>query len=195
MDQICKERGVTVARKSSKKGFTAIEVIVVLIVGLGIIALSASNIDKLFGGSTMTAELSNINTMAANIKSLKTSAGYANADTTNFLAVPLRGVNGVPSNMLYSGGTITNGWGGSVTVQTADATGAANSTTVSQPGFMITYNRVPQAACVRLGNQAVSSGTFAIIRADATASTTLTASNSATACVAGDNRMTFFVAS
>lgn len=179
----------------AKRGFTAIEVIVVLIVGLGIIALSASNIDKLFTGSTMTAELANINTLAANTKSLKTSSGYANADATNFLAVSLKSINGIPSNMLYNAGTITNGWGGSVVVQTADSSGAPISTTTPQPGFIITYNKLPQAACVRLGNQAFSSGTFAIIRADATASTTVTATNSATACVAGDNRMTFFVAS
>lgn len=137
------------ASRKKQNGFTAVELIIVLIVGLGIITLAAGKMDMLFGNSNVSEELSNVNTLFANTRALKTSSGYGAASTD--LTSQLTAVNGVPRNMAVTGGVIYNLWGGSVPVV---STG---------PGFTITQNTTPQEACIKMATKISKGGTFQTI--------------------------------
>jgi len=163
--------------KALKKqaGFTAIELIVVLIVGLGIIALAAGKMDQLFGNSNLSEELSNVNSIFANARSLKTSSGYGTSGTD--LTAQLVAINGVPRNMSVVSGVMYNLWGGSVPVV---STGS---------GFTVTSNTVPQDACIKASTKISKGGTFSTIKINAntaitgevTSAVATTQCNSATA--------------
>lgn len=158
------------ALRKKQGGFTAVELIVVLIVGLGIIALAAGNMDKLFGNSNVSEELSNINVIYANARSLKTSSGYGAASTD--LTSQLSAVNGIPRNMAVTGGVIYNLWGGTVPVV---STGA---------GFTITQNTVPMDACIKIATRVSKGGTFASIAINGNAAITgeVTTATATTQC-------------
>lgn len=136
----------------TQRGFTAVEVIVVMIVGMVILAVAASNIEGLFGGSNLTEEVSNTEALYSNTKALKTSSGYGTAGS---LIGSLIATNGVPKNMVFAGGTtptITNAYGGSVAV---DSTGL---------GFTITQGGLPRDACIKLATKIAKSGIFSSIK-------------------------------
>ncbi len=132
-----------------QKGFTALELIVVLIVGMGIIALAASKMDLLFGKANVFEEISNLNIMFANIKNLKTSSGYGKAGAN--LVPQIISTKGLPQNMSVVDNVPRNLWGKAVTIT---STGA---------GFSISYAGVPQDACIKLATQANRGGAFASV--------------------------------
>ncbi len=134
-------------------GFTAVELIVVLIVGLGIIALAAGKMDMLFGNSNVSEEVSNLNTLLANTRSLKTASGYGASGTD--LTAQLVAVNGVPRNMTVTSGVLYNLWGGKVLV-------ASTGT-----GFAVTPQGVPQEACIKLATKISKVGIFSSITINA----------------------------
>lgn len=143
----------TSAQRKKQGGFTAVELIVVLIVGLGIIALAAGKMDMLFGNSNLSEEVSNVNTLFANARTLKTSSGYGTSGTN--LTSQLTAVNGVPRNMSVTGGVIYNLWGGAVPVV---STGA---------GFTIAQQAVPQDSCIKMSTKISKGGTFGTITINA----------------------------
>jgi prepilin-type N-terminal cleavage/methylation domain-containing protein len=130
-----------VARRSKRQaGFTLIEALVVMMVGVVVLASAAAGIGKLFRSSEISAEASNITQMAAAIRSIKNgAAGYEGLN--NMLAIQF---GAVPANMTQSitgtTGTITNGWNGAVTI----APVAGNQS------FSIAYANVPTQACQQL---------------------------------------------
>ncbi len=158
--------------KALKKqaGFTAIELIVVLIVGLGIIALAAGKMDQLFGNSNLSEEIGNVNTIFANARSLKTSSGYGTSGTD--LTSQLVAINGVPRNMSVVSGVMYNLWGGSVPVV---STGS---------GFTVTTNTVPMDACIKMTTKVSKGGTFASIKINANTAVTgeVTSATATTQC-------------
>jgi prepilin-type N-terminal cleavage/methylation domain-containing protein len=165
-----------------QKGFTALELIVVLIVGLGIIALAASKMDLLFGNANISEEISNINTLLSNTKNLKTVSGYGATGTD--LIPELISTSGIPKNMTLADGLPYNVWGGAVAV------------TSSGTGFAIVYQRVPQDACIKLATKTNKGGTFATVQVnDAHAITgEYTAAQANTDCRAGaENRLSWAV--
>lgn len=64
-------------KKKDQQGFTALELLVVLIIGLIIIAWGASRIDRLFGKSKLSEGLSGVNLLLVNTKDLKTNSDLA----------------------------------------------------------------------------------------------------------------------
>lgn len=141
-----------------QRGFTAIELIVVLVVGLGILAMAAGKTDMLFGNSNLSEEVSNVNTLYANIKTLKTSSGYGASGTD--LTAQMVATAGVPRNMTVTGGVIYNLWGGTVPVV---STGA---------GFTITQNTVPMDGCIKMATKISKGGTFSSIKINVAAAVT-----------------------
>lgn len=132
--------------KIRQMGFTAIELMVVLIVGVGIYALSTGKISMLFSSSEMAEESGNISVLSANVRTLKTTSGYGAAGTN--LTASLVAVNGVPKNMSVISGVIYNTWGGTVVPA---STGA---------GYTISYSSVPVEGCVKLATKISTGGTF-----------------------------------
>jgi len=144
------------ALRRAQRGFTALELIVVLIVGLGVIAVVASKFDMLFGGSNVNEEVSDIGTLLANTKGLKTVSGYGVSGTN--LIPQLIAAGGIPKNMSIVSGVLYNTWGGTVAV------------TSTGPGFSIGYTGTPEEACVKLSTKANKGGTFASVKVNSAAS-------------------------
>ena len=128
-------------------GFTALELIVVLIVGMSIIALAASKIDLLSTHSSLSEAMSNINTLSANTRNLKTISGYGPAETD--LVPQLAATQGIPKNMTLTDTALYNVWGGIISV------------TSTGPGFSIIYASLPQHACIQLATKTNRGGLFA----------------------------------
>lgn len=171
--------GKKIVNKKGQKGFTALELIVVLIVGLGIIALAASKMDMMFGGSNLSEETGNVNTLLSNTKSLKTSSGYGTSGTN--LVPALISSQGVPKNMVVSGGVIYNVWSGAVSI-------ASTGT-----GFTISYASVPQDACIKMATKTNRGGTFATVKVGAAAAVTgeYTTAQATTDCSGATNTITW----
>lgn len=130
-------------KKSNEKGFTLIEVMVVLVIGIIVIAVAAGGIGRAFASNEATTETRNINDLMANIQTLKGSDGY---DSVNMAL--LARVDGIPASLTNSdtGSNVLNSWSGAVTV-----TGNENA-------FTISYAGVPEAACIQLATKTAEAG-------------------------------------
>lgn len=167
----------SIGANRNQSGFTIIEVLVVLIVGLGILAMSSGKIEMLFSGSDLGEEASNINTLIPNIRSLKSSSGYGAAGTD--LTTQLVGIDGIPKNVTILTNVMYNNWNGAIVP-------ASTGT-----GYTITDNSIPMPACIKLATKTSKSGAFASIKINAnaaivgevTSATATTQCNSATANV------------
>ncbi|WP_321876063.1 type 4 pilus major pilin [Burkholderia cenocepacia] len=117
-------------------GFTLIEALVVMVVGVAVLAGAAAGIGRLFSASNVTTEAQNITMIAANVKGMKDGPnGYtalSNGTALKFKAIP--------ENMTISGENITNLWNGAVTL----------TPTNSGKSFNIAYASVPADACKQI---------------------------------------------
>jgi Tfp pilus assembly protein PilV len=116
-----------------QKGFTLIEALVVMIVGIVILAAAAAAIGKLFRSSEVAEEASNITQLRAQLVSLSRSdpdAYLENAQAIQFKAFP--------ANMTVKGSQVFNVWGGPVHASALH--GKAD----------IVYFNVPADACQQL---------------------------------------------
>lgn len=129
-----------------QRGFVSIEVIIVLVVVLGLLALGASKMDMLNTGGDTTEEMSNIQALYANTKGLKSSQGYGTAGTD--LTPQLVSMKGIPKNMAVVSGVVYNLFNGSVTIT---STGA---------GFTISSGNLPTEVCIKLATKVSRSGNF-----------------------------------
>ena len=108
--------------------------------------------------SASGTELTNIQSLITNTSSmLKTRNGYVDVSID-----ALYRAGGVPSGMSYdmTGGTLNNTWGGEVSVATG--TGSSGAATSSENlAFTLTYEKVPENACVNIANQLGRTGAIA----------------------------------
>ena len=190
-------------KKQSKKGFSLIELLLVLgiIAALAIVAFIIY--PKVSAANKAQTEASNINTIKAAINSLYASApDYSGLDTTTALNADV-----FPSTMVSSdGSSASNTFKGTVTVAASDdaPSGASNSS------FTITYNGVPTTECVKIvsavagsfyevtvgagssGSSSSGSTSGTVVKSSSTA---LDVSDLASACESGgDNNSISFVA-
>lgn len=160
------------------KGFTLIEVMVVLIIGIIIIAVAAAGIGKVFASSEASTESRNINDLIAAAQVLKGGAGYP-VD----MIPTLRATDTIPTSLTDDGTNVTNSWDGAVTVA-----GAGNS-------FTISYAAVPAPACIQIAQKVAEAGSVTVnVGATAMdpASATALSAQATTACSnATSNAMTF----
>lgn len=141
-------------RSPQQRGFTALELIIVLIVGFSIIALSASKMGDLFSKSSEASVVVTVTDLATELRQLRSSSGYGpdGVDLTGTVNAnkyygPTMPVDQATGNMLSE-------WGGNITVTTAD-----NGETVR-----IDYPGVPKKSCVKLSKEALKAGIFNKIR-------------------------------
>lgn len=118
-----------------QRGFLELSTLFVLIVVAIGIALAVSAGLGLMGSSDVSTEQSNVGTLIANTRKLKSSSGYGTSGTN--LVSQLVTSKGVPS-MSQSGSNLYNSWNGAVTVVSGGMT------------FTITQNGMPADACVTL---------------------------------------------
>ncbi|MFC3111430.1 type 4 pilus major pilin [Undibacterium arcticum] len=165
-------------RKSSvnqQYGFLSIEVIIVLIVVLTLLALGASKMDILTGNSDTTEELSNVQTLFANTKGLKSTSGYGASGTD--LVPTLVSNQSIPKNMSVVTGVPYNLYGGTVQVVS------------NGPNYTITQNSVTASGCIKLATKVSRGGTFATTKINANTAIVgeVTAAVAGTQCSAATN--------
>ncbi|OWQ61363.1 type 4 pilus major pilin [Stenotrophomonas maltophilia] len=164
--------------KKSQLGLTAIELGVCLIVVAVVFGLAAANGSKLWGDSESTNEISNVSSLVSQTRGLKSVNGYGTSGTS--LLPQLDSLGALPKSMPYSTGTLTNAWGGNVTLV---STGS---------GFTLTYNSVPKANCIEMALKVSKSGALTTKAGTGAAiAGPLTAAEATTGCAAATNTVTF----
>lgn len=167
-----------------QKGFTALELIIVLIVGFSIIALSASKMGQLFSSSSTNDAMNSVLGVYSATRAMKNVNGYGEDDES--LNQILIDTDTMPKSLSIdkANGTAKNEWAGDVDV----------TVTNDGNGFIITYPNVPKEACIKLAQQLSHSGNFDSIDVAGT----LVDNNSALtdisqACAQDENEMKFNV--
>jgi type II secretory pathway pseudopilin PulG len=163
----------------NQHGFLSIEVIIVLVVVLGLLALGAANSGMLSTNSNTVEEMSNIQTLYVNTKGLKSSQGYGTSGTD--LSSQLIALKGIPSNMSIIANTIYNSFNGVVTI-------ASTGT-----GFTISTSFLPSEVCLRLVTKISRTGSFETteINANAPITSEVTPADAATQCNSKSNTVTW----
>jgi hypothetical protein len=159
-DALMKTTSSFLGRPARQTGFTLIEALVVMIVGIIVLAGAAAGIGKLFTQSGITTEAENITQSFAAVRALRNSAGYADLDNMSVILL-----HALPASMTHTACTststggnvgattapecsITNSWGGSVAFAPAN----------SGQAFAIEYTKVPEEACQQLAQKLPTMG-------------------------------------
>lgn len=166
------------SKQSQIGALSAIELGICLIVVAVFFGLAAANGSKLWGDTESTSEISNVSSMVSQARGLKSVNGYGTAGTS--LLPQLDAINALPKNMPYSTGTLTNAWGGNVTLV---STGS---------GFTLTYNSVPKANCIEMAMKVSKSGSLTTKAGTGAAILgPLTSAEATTGCAAATNTVSF----
>ncbi|EAC0381156.1 prepilin-type N-terminal cleavage/methylation domain-containing protein [Salmonella enterica subsp. enterica serovar Vitkin] len=142
-------------KRSNEDGFTLIEAMVVMIVGVMVLAGAAAGINKLFVANNVSTEAQNIQSIAANMKTVASSEGGYDSIAGNKEAIDL---HVFPTNMKINGTDVRNVWGGSVTVA-----GTADS-------YTLTYPSVPAEECIQIASKLRNASWDSVATAPDTAS-------------------------
>lgn len=155
-------------QKSSKRdgGFTAIELFVVIIVGLAILIAAVSNIGKLFSGSSNMEESRSLQELVVGVKKVREPTGYP----ANLVTV-LHQADLLPKSLTYNATTgLKNSWDAAITL---------TGTTV----VTIAYSKADKEQCNAVFSKVGTMGIFKTIKIDATTVTLPAAADAvATAC-------------
>ncbi|ELM8953547.1 prepilin-type N-terminal cleavage/methylation domain-containing protein [Escherichia coli] len=139
------KKTVLIKNKKSKKGFSLLELLLVLGIIAALVVAAFIVYPKVQASQRAQAESNNIATIQAGVKALFTSASSFTG-LTNSVAVQAKIF---PDNMLSGSGssaTPINAFKGNVVVASAD-TGPSAATGSS---FTITYSNVPAAECTKI---------------------------------------------
>lgn len=141
------------------RGWLSLELTGVLLIIIVAIIGVVAWIGGAFSQNDTSNELANVNSIMTQTRGLlKGSTGYDYSSAANMTGTLVE-YGGVPTTMSIHGtissgtATVTNVWGGAVTVQPVTVSGTANA------GFSLTYNKVPQQACATLTTK-LSSGSM-----------------------------------
>ncbi|WP_235424031.1 type 4 pilus major pilin [Citrobacter koseri] len=141
------------------RGWLSLELTGVLLIIIVAIIGVVAWIGGAFAENDTSNELANINSIMTNTRGLlKGSTGYDYSSAANMTGTLVE-YGGVPSTMSIHGtassgtATVTNIWGGAVTVQPETISGTTGA------GFSVTYEKVPQQACTTLTTK-LSSGSM-----------------------------------
>lgn len=133
-----------------RRGFTALELIIVLVVGFSIIALSASKMGQLFSASTTAEAMGSLLELYTSARLLRGSDNYGGKGDD--LGAALEKANMLPKNLK---GQLKNEWGGGINIESYNEDNVV--------GFDITYEKVPGEACAKIAQSLLRSGNFAAI--------------------------------
>ncbi|NTZ47721.1 prepilin [Lelliottia aquatilis] len=166
------------------RGWLSIELIGVLLVVILGICGAVAWMNSSFSENDNSNELANINSIMSQTRGLiKTPSGYGDDELTGTLVE----YGGVPATMSIHGtassgsATVTNTWGGDVTIQPVTISGTAGV------GFSVTYNKVPQQACTTLTTKLSTGSMVSQTTINGTNFTgEVTPAKAGTACVADD---------
>ncbi|MEB6030241.1 MULTISPECIES: type 4 pilus major pilin [Klebsiella] len=145
-------------RRQPARGVNSLDASITVVAIIVILAVLLGFYYSFSKSSASGTELTNIQSLMTNTSSmLKTRNGYVDVSID-----ALYRAGGVPSAMSYdmSGGTLNNTWGGEVKVATG--TGSSGATVSNENlAFTLTYEKVPESACVNIANQLSRTGAIA----------------------------------
>ncbi|EKN6179073.1 prepilin-type N-terminal cleavage/methylation domain-containing protein, partial [Yersinia enterocolitica] len=127
-------------KNEKQSGFTLIEAMVVMIVGVMVLAGAAAGINKLFVANNVSTEAQNIQSIAANMKVVASSEGGFQDIAGNKEAISFKVF---PTNMKINDATdsVRNVWGGEVKV-----VGDTDK-------YTLTYPSVPTEECIQVASK------------------------------------------
>lgn len=179
------------------RGVLSIELVIILAVIVIMVIYIFANSGSLFRKNDTTMELGNAQEIMTQTRTLlKTQGGYEFSDAAKMTGTLVQ-FGGVPNSMTLVGdkssgsATVINTWGGSVTVQ-AEASSGGNNT-----GFSLTYESVPQEACVTMATKMSQTTVVSETSINGTATVgAVTAANAGSQCQAdtgsnGNNTLKF----
>ncbi|HFZ1177985.1 TPA: type 4 pilus major pilin [Klebsiella oxytoca] len=151
-------QSVQSVRRHPARGVNSLDASITVVAIIVILAVLLGFYYSFSKSSASGTELTNIQSLMTNTSSmLKTRNGYVDVSID-----ALYRAGGVPSAMSYdmSGGTLNNTWGGEVKVATG--TGSSGATVSNENlAFTLTYEKVPESACVNIANQLSRTGAIA----------------------------------
>lgn len=171
--------------RKSQKGFTIIELLIVLAVALALIGLAASYGPTLFGGQRSAAGNLALQAIVQGGNAVKSGPTFVGVDQT---AIARSGK--LPTTMVGPGNTIINQWNGTVTVAPVTWNGTANG------AMAVTYPGVPRNECNSIISSAGSNFVKIVVGAspavkDDSAGTALTTGAVTAACDNASNSIVF----
>ncbi|EKK3319400.1 pilus assembly protein PilX [Salmonella enterica] len=150
------------------KGWGMMEQIIIALAVIVVIALVLGSVYLLHSRTNVASESSNVQTIITSTQGLlKGTDGYTFTSAAKMTGALIQ-MGGVPKSMTIRGtpssgtATLYNTWGGSVTVAPSTTAGFNN-------GFTVTYEKVPQDACIQLATQISRTGLVNGITLNATA--------------------------
>lgn len=132
-----KQQTATPITRSSRAigGFTLIELVVVLVLGIILVVVGAVGVARALESSKVRTEARNLNELIAATQSLRSPSGYPSG-----MISLLRQMRKLPPAFADLGGnTLVNSWGGSLTLEPA-----------GYGGFQIDLTKLPEGPCVHL---------------------------------------------
>ena len=171
-------------RYARPKGFTLIETLVVMIVGIVILSTAAAGIGRLFRHSEISTEANNIMQMTANLRNLRNGTkGYKHL--TNWVAVKYKAVPATMSQDTENG-HVSNTWNGDVFIQ---------SVAPDDQAFSILYTKVPSEACQQLTLKLRGAGWSRMLAGEALITSGTSLSEIGKACDKKENTLYFISSS
>lgn len=168
------------------KGFTLVELMIVIVLGALIIAVAIAAAPRIKAYIQANKDLEAIPEIAANVQSqYALKPNYATLTNTIVNSYKL-----VPDDMNGGGGTITNRYGGVVTIAPA-------TVSVANDSFTISYGNVPSLVCLKLVPQLAPQFLNASVNGTVVKATggDLDETATATQCNTGDTNTVLFTAS
>ncbi|EAN2308538.1 pilus assembly protein PilX [Salmonella enterica subsp. enterica serovar Oranienburg] len=139
------------------KGWGIMEQGAIALIVIVVIAIVLGGLYMLRSRTSVANESANIQTIITSTQGLlKGSDGYTFTSAAKMTGALIQ-MGGVPKSMTVRGtpssgtATLYNSWGGDVTVAPASTSGFNN-------GFSVTYEKVPQDACIQIATQISRSG-------------------------------------
>ncbi|CAE6793718.1 hypothetical protein R70006_04970 [Paraburkholderia domus] len=167
----------------AQRGIGALEWIAIIAVILYILYQALGRIGLMNAGNSNLAETSAVSSLYTSIRSnLKSSTGYGVTGTN--LITTLNQVNGIPSNLSYSAGTLLNTFGVAYTIVSSNA----------GFGFTITDPGLSDADCAKLAVQQSQSGNWTggiTINGTAEGTAGIPSATATAACAAAPNTVIF----
>lgn len=152
-----------------EKGWGFLEQIAIAVAVIFVIGLVLGSYFLLKSRTSVASESSNIQTIITSTQGLlKGTDGYTFTSAAKMTGALIQ-MGGVPKSMTVRGtpssgtATLYNSWGGSVTVAPSATAGGFNN------GFTVTYEKVPQDACIQIATQISHTGLATAITLNATA--------------------------
>lgn len=130
-----------------RRGVTLIEAVLYISIALALIVGGLVFFQQASLAQRTNSAVRNISAIASEVRALyQGSISFANLEE-----VALIRAGAVPSSMV-DGTTLVNEWGGTVSVRSSIQQTNGGQTWRANSGFTITYEDIPEAACVRLTN-------------------------------------------